>query len=174
MSTTFDVHSVTSKHASPCILPSSCSFMSAIHAMGSVCTLPLGCLTFIRSASASPSLPELLVPSSPTCACFPPHIEAMTMNANTLLYQPSASPPQGDMSASIDALPPRRGQDLFGVGGIPIGRPGPAGHQHSRTKSKTDFLDLADSVRHESDSRHARAFSLSCFSSPEWHLLCNV
>ncbi|KAA1116357.1 hypothetical protein PGT21_010560 [Puccinia graminis f. sp. tritici] len=50
-----------------------------------------------------------------------------------------------DLSASIDALPPRRGQDLFGAGGIPIGRPGPVGHQHSRTKSKTDFLDLADS-----------------------------
>jgi len=49
-----------------------------------------------------------------------------------------------DLSASIDALPPRRGQDLFGAGGFPIGRPGPVGH--SRTKSKTDFLDLADST----------------------------
>ncbi|KNZ61417.1 uncharacterized protein VP01_1402g4 [Puccinia sorghi] len=49
-----------------------------------------------------------------------------------------------DLSASIDTLPPRRGQDLFGAGGFPIVRPGPVGH--SRTKSKTDFLDLADST----------------------------
>ncbi|KAH9440172.1 hypothetical protein Pst134EB_030800 [Puccinia striiformis f. sp. tritici] len=63
------------------------------------------------------------------------------------LHQPNpTSVMTDDLSASIDALPPRRGQDLFGAGGIPIGRPGPVGHHHSRTKSKTDFLDLADST----------------------------
>ncbi|KAH9820580.1 hypothetical protein DFH28DRAFT_629711 [Melampsora americana] len=86
----------------------------------------------------------------------------MTMSKNTLLQQQqqqqlSASPSSGDLSASIDTLPPRRGQDLFGVGGIPIGRSGPTGHQHSRTKSKTDFLDLADSSTRLSNSPEVNA-----------------
>ncbi|KAG0145600.1 hypothetical protein CROQUDRAFT_560724 [Cronartium quercuum f. sp. fusiforme G11] len=78
----------------------------------------------------------------------------MTMSTKILLHaETSGSPPPSvDLSASIDTLPPRRGQDLFGAGGIPIGRPGPAGHQHSRTKSKTDFLDLADSTTRLSNS----------------------
>ncbi|OAV97205.1 hypothetical protein PTTG_26079 [Puccinia triticina 1-1 BBBD Race 1] len=67
------------------------------------------------------------------------------MSHSSLNQSHAASAAVDDLSASIDALPPRRGQDLFGAGGIPIGRPGPVGHQHSRTKSKTDFLDLADS-----------------------------
>ncbi|MBW0525349.1 hypothetical protein O181_065064 [Austropuccinia psidii MF-1] len=51
-----------------------------------------------------------------------------------------------DLSASMDALPPRRGIGLFGAGGdLSITKPSQTGH-HSRTKSKTDFLDLADST----------------------------
>lgn len=64
------------------------------------------------------------------------------MSHSPLNHSLNASVVVEDLSASIDALPPRRGHDLFGARGVP----GPVGHQHSRTKSKTDFLDLADST----------------------------
>ncbi|CAH7671350.1 hypothetical protein PPACK8108_LOCUS6121 [Phakopsora pachyrhizi] len=70
----------------------------------------------------------------------------MANTSTTLQQSLNATSIAEDLSASIDALPPRRGPDLFGMGGPSAGRSGQNGHHHSRTKSKTDFLDLADST----------------------------